>query len=140
MTCASFGVCSGAAPFMLSERAYEKVKNRKTKVQSWYFDMVPCGQYWGWEGSRFYHHTGPVSTWWGFELPSLLFGQSSIFVRQVGVSELVCKQLSSLLFRKMLAASRVGSAFMPDRLPCGPMRSLQMILWCFCGSCVYTSW
>ena len=63
---------AGAAPFMLSERAYEKVKGRKTKVASWYFDAVPLGQYWGWEGGRFYHHTGPVSTWCEWGAPSVV--------------------------------------------------------------------
>jgi alanine-glyoxylate transaminase/serine-glyoxylate transaminase/serine-pyruvate transaminase len=57
---------AGASPFMLSERAYEKIKNRKSKVSSWYFDAIPLGKYWGWEGeARFYHHTGPSSVCYG---------------------------------------------------------------------------
>jgi hypothetical protein len=30
-----------------------------------YFDAIPLGKYWGWEGeARFYHHTGPSSIWY----------------------------------------------------------------------------
>ena len=55
----------GSAPLFLSERALEKIKNRKTKVRSYYLDMNLVGDYWGWFGGRSYHHTGMVSTWYG---------------------------------------------------------------------------
>ena len=37
---------SGAAPFFMSERAMQKLKGRKTKVASYYFDMNLVGDYW----------------------------------------------------------------------------------------------
>ncbi|KAF6263065.1 pyridoxal phosphate-dependent transferase [Scenedesmus sp. NREL 46B-D3] len=54
----------GAAPFFLSERALEKLRSRKTKPQTYNLDMNLIGDYWGWFGSRSYHHTGPVSTFY----------------------------------------------------------------------------
>ena len=51
----------GAAPLMLSERAFEKLSNRKTKVASYMNDLTLIGDYWGWYNSRFYHHTGMIS-------------------------------------------------------------------------------
>jgi alanine-glyoxylate transaminase/serine-glyoxylate transaminase/serine-pyruvate transaminase len=42
-----------------SERAIEAVRNRKTKVQSWYLDLSMIEKYWGSE--RVYHHTAPIS-------------------------------------------------------------------------------
>ena len=48
---------------MLSERAFQKLTNRKTKVASYYLDATLFGDYWGWFDKRFYHHTGAVSTW-----------------------------------------------------------------------------
>lgn len=54
----------GAAPLFLSERALEKIKSRKTKIRSYYLDMNLVGDYWGWFGSRSYHHTGMVSMWY----------------------------------------------------------------------------
>ena len=38
----------------------EKVKSRKTSVQSWYLDVNLLANYWG-EGARAYHHTAPIS-------------------------------------------------------------------------------
>ncbi len=55
----------GGAPLFLSERAMEKVKARKTKCRSYYLDMKLVGDYWGWYGSRSYHHTGMISNNYG---------------------------------------------------------------------------
>eukprot|EP00887_Chlorella_sp_A99_P000709 scaffold5.g709.t1 len=54
----------GAAPVMFSERAVAKIHSRKTKVRSYYLDLNLVGDYWGWYGSRSYHHTGMVSMWY----------------------------------------------------------------------------
>jgi alanine-glyoxylate transaminase/serine-glyoxylate transaminase/serine-pyruvate transaminase len=37
----------------------EALNQRKTKVQSWYFDLTMIQRYWG--SDRFYHHTAPIS-------------------------------------------------------------------------------
>jgi alanine-glyoxylate transaminase/serine-glyoxylate transaminase/serine-pyruvate transaminase len=49
----------GLAPLTLSERAVAKLRNRKSKVQSWYLDLTMVEKYWGAE--RTYHHTAPIS-------------------------------------------------------------------------------
>jgi alanine-glyoxylate transaminase/serine-glyoxylate transaminase/serine-pyruvate transaminase len=49
----------GMAPMTVNTRVEEIVRNRKTPVQSWYFDMIPIMNYWGKE--RTYHHTPAVS-------------------------------------------------------------------------------
>ncbi|KAI8464731.1 MAG: alanine-glyoxylate transaminase [Monoraphidium minutum] len=51
----------GGAPFAMSERAMEKLRGRKTKPATFNLDMNLIGDYWGWFGSRSYHHTGMVS-------------------------------------------------------------------------------
>jgi alanine-glyoxylate transaminase/serine-glyoxylate transaminase/serine-pyruvate transaminase len=48
---------------MLGERGLQKLLGRKTKVASYYFDLTLVGDYWGWFGKRFYHHTGMISNW-----------------------------------------------------------------------------
>jgi alanine-glyoxylate transaminase/serine-glyoxylate transaminase/serine-pyruvate transaminase len=53
------GCPPGLAPISFSQRAMEAVNRRKTKVQSWYFDVTLLQRYWGDE--RFYHHTGPIT-------------------------------------------------------------------------------
>jgi len=53
------GAPPGLAPITLSERAIERLRNRQTPVQSWYFDISAVEKYWGQE--RTYHHTAPIS-------------------------------------------------------------------------------
>jgi len=55
----------GASPLMMNERAMQKIKNRKTKCRTYNADLLLIGDYWGWFGSRSYHHTGPVSNFYG---------------------------------------------------------------------------
>ena len=55
--------CAGGAPLFLSQRALDKVRARKSKVTSYNLDLNLVGDYWGWFGSRSYHHTGMVSLW-----------------------------------------------------------------------------
>ena len=49
----------GMSPITVSARAEEVFRTRKTKVQSWYFDLSTAMNYWGKE--RLYHHTPPIS-------------------------------------------------------------------------------
>ncbi len=51
----------GLSPVTFSERAIEKIKNRKTKVQSWFLDLNLVMGYWGEGVKRAYHHTAPVN-------------------------------------------------------------------------------
>lgn len=53
------GCPPGLSPVTMSERAIEVIRNRKTKVQSWYLDLSMIEKYWGSE--RVYHHTAPIS-------------------------------------------------------------------------------
>ena len=46
------------SPITVNPRVEEMLRNRKTKVQSWYFDMTMVMNYWGKE--RTYHHTPPI--------------------------------------------------------------------------------
>ena len=48
----------GMSPITVNTRIEEMLRNRKTKVQSWYFDLTTVMNYWGKE--RTYHHTPPV--------------------------------------------------------------------------------
>jgi len=49
----------GMSPITVSPRAEEVFRTRKSKVQSWYFDLTTAMNYWG--KDRLYHHTPPVS-------------------------------------------------------------------------------
>ena len=49
----------GLSPVSFSEHVVELVKNRKTKVQSWFMDLNLLLGYWG--TTRTYHHTAPTN-------------------------------------------------------------------------------
>uniref|UniRef100_A0A8C2H5U7 Alanine--glyoxylate aminotransferase n=2 Tax=Cyprinus carpio TaxID=7962 RepID=A0A8C2H5U7_CYPCA len=57
----------GTAPISFSERACQKIFNRRTKPISYFLDMSWLANYWGCDDKpvRAYHHTGPVSSFYG---------------------------------------------------------------------------
>ncbi len=48
----------GMSPITVNARVEDMLRNRKSKVQSWYFDLTTVMNYWGKE--RTYHHTPPI--------------------------------------------------------------------------------
>jgi len=55
----------GLSPVSFNSKAVEKIRNRKSKVQSWFLDLNLVMAYWGGEGARAYHHTAPVNALYG---------------------------------------------------------------------------
>ncbi|WP_455376371.1 pyridoxal-phosphate-dependent aminotransferase family protein [Kaarinaea lacus] len=55
----------GLSPVSFSDKAIEKIKGRKQKVQSWFMDLNLVMGYWGGEGKRAYHHTAPINALYG---------------------------------------------------------------------------
>ena len=55
----------GLSPVSFSPAAQEKIKNRKSKVQSWFMDLNLVMGYWGGTTKRAYHHTAPINALYG---------------------------------------------------------------------------
>ncbi len=55
----------GLSPVSFSPNAQEKIKNRKTRVQSWFMDLNLVMGYWGGATKRAYHHTAPINALYG---------------------------------------------------------------------------
>jgi alanine-glyoxylate transaminase/serine-glyoxylate transaminase/serine-pyruvate transaminase len=55
----------GLSPVSFSANALEKIKNRKTRVQSWFMDLNLVMSYWGGAAKRAYHHTAPINALYG---------------------------------------------------------------------------
>jgi len=51
------GAPPGLAPVTFSERALEKIRNRKEPPKTWYLDIQLIDNYWS--STRMYHHTAP---------------------------------------------------------------------------------
>lgn len=89
----------GGAPLFISPRALEKIKARKTKVRSYYLDLNLVGDYWGWYGSRSYHHTGMVSMWYAMREALALVseeGLDKMWARHEQVHKQLWEGLSAL--------------------------------------------
>ncbi len=68
----------GLSPLTFSKRALEKVKNRQSKVQSWFMDLNLIMGYWGKGRQRAYHHTAPVNALYGLH-------ESLVMLREEGL-------------------------------------------------------
>ncbi len=68
----------GISPVSFGERAVEAIKNRTTKVQSWFLDMNLVMGYWDGEGGRTYHHTAPVNSMYGLH-------ESLVILKEIGL-------------------------------------------------------
>jgi len=55
----------GLSPVTFSNAAVERVKSRKSKVQSWFLDLSLVMGYWGEGAKRAYHHTAPINSLYG---------------------------------------------------------------------------
>lgn len=55
----------GLSPLSFGPRAVEKIKNRKTKIQSWFMDLNLVMSYWSGGTKRAYHHTAPINPLYG---------------------------------------------------------------------------
>jgi len=51
----------GLSPVTFSAKAVERIRGRKTPVQSWFLDLNLVMGYWGGATRRAYHHTAPVN-------------------------------------------------------------------------------
>jgi alanine-glyoxylate transaminase / serine-glyoxylate transaminase / serine-pyruvate transaminase len=92
----------GLAPVSFNDRAMEVVKNRKTKVQSWYLDVSMLANYWG--SDRVYHHTAPINMSYGlYEAVSIILeeGRENCFARH---------ELNHRALKAGLAAIGIGYA------------------------------
>jgi alanine-glyoxylate transaminase / serine-glyoxylate transaminase / serine-pyruvate transaminase len=100
----------GLSPVSFSERAYTKIKSRRSKPSSWYFDITLLEKYWGTE--RVYHHTAPISMTYALHEGLRIMleeGMEQRWQRHRELHRVLCVGLEAMGLR-YLAASR-------DRLP-----------------------
>jgi alanine-glyoxylate transaminase/serine-glyoxylate transaminase/serine-pyruvate transaminase len=68
----------GLSPVSFNERALEKIRNRKTKVQSWFMDLNLVMGYWGTGAKRAYHHTAPINALYSLHESLLLLQEEGL--------------------------------------------------------------
>lgn len=102
----------GLSPLSLSERAVERIKSRKVKVQSWFLDLSLVMTYWGEGTTRAYHHTAPVNALYALH-------EALVILREEGLEASWTRhRLNHLALRAGIEA--MGLSFLVDeayRLP-----------------------
>lgn len=68
----------GLSPVSFSEAAIARIRNRKTKVQSWFLDLNLVMGYWGEGAKRAYHHTAPINALYGLHESLVLLQEEGI--------------------------------------------------------------
>ncbi len=68
----------GLSPVTFSEGAIEKVKVRKTPVQSWFLDLNLVLGYWQSAGKRTYHHTAPINPLYGLHEALVILSEEGL--------------------------------------------------------------
>jgi alanine-glyoxylate transaminase/serine-glyoxylate transaminase/serine-pyruvate transaminase len=68
----------GLSPVSFGNRAVEVIKNRKTKVQSWFLDLNLVMGYWGGDAKRTYHHTAPINALYGLHESLVMLAQEGL--------------------------------------------------------------
>ena len=105
----------GLSPISFSEKALDKVKNRQTKVTSWFLDLNLVMAYWGSGDNntpRAYHHTAPVNSLYGLH-------EALLMLKEEGLENSWARHKQNhLLLKKNLTT--MGISFVvkeEDRLP-----------------------
>ena len=68
----------GLSPVSFNQRAIDRIKNRKSKVQSWFMDLNLILDYWGTSSKRAYHHTAPVNSLYGLHEALILLKKEGL--------------------------------------------------------------
>ena len=67
----------GLSPISFSSRAVERVKQRKTRCQSWFMDLNLVLGYWN-AAKRTYHHTAPINALYGLHESLLILQEEGL--------------------------------------------------------------
>jgi len=91
----------GLAPFALSSRAIDTIRQRTRKVPNWYLDVSMLVNYWtsGEGGGRVYHHTAPINMLYGLHQALQLVldeGLENCFARHRAAHEQLAAGLDQL--------------------------------------------
>ncbi|VAX01440.1 Serine--pyruvate aminotransferase / L-alanine:glyoxylate aminotransferase [hydrothermal vent metagenome] len=102
----------GLSPVSFSARAAETIKQRKTKVQSWFLDLNLVMGYWGGGAKRAYHHTAPINNLYGLH-------ESLVMLQEEGIENAWARhQKNHLALRAGLEAMGINFVVAEkDRLP-----------------------
>jgi len=89
----------GLSPVTFSKKAIEKIRSRKSKVNSWFLDLNLVLNYWNGDQGRSYHHTVPVNSLYALHESLVLLkeeGLENAWKRHQDLSKYLESQLKAL--------------------------------------------
>ncbi|WP_373973737.1 alanine--glyoxylate aminotransferase family protein [Chitinibacter sp. SCUT-21] len=113
----------GLSPLSFSPAAVEKLKNRKTPIQSWFLDQTLVMGYWGnaTGAKRSYHHTAPVNALYALHESLRLLadeGLENAWARHAAMHELLRDGLEELGIRFVVEPAyrlpQLNAVYIPD--------------------------
>jgi len=116
----------GLSPVTFSDKAVNVIKNRKTKVQSWFLDMDLVMGYWGDhsqrnQAQRSYHHTAPINMLYALHEALILLkeeGLSSAWARHQKNHQALAAGLEAMRLRLVVDSAcrlpQLNSVSIPD--------------------------
>lgn len=117
----------GLSPITFSQRAFDKIKHRRTPPKSWYLDVLLNWKYW--DTPPAYHHTGSIQTMYALhEALNMLEeeGLENRWKRTSETVELLYQTLEGLGFKLFVAPEHrlatLTTAILPEGVAEGPLR------------------
>jgi alanine-glyoxylate transaminase/serine-glyoxylate transaminase/serine-pyruvate transaminase len=119
----------GLSPVSFSNKALDKLSNRKSKVPNWYLDLSMITQYWSGK-ARVYHHTAPINMLYGLYQACyniLDEGLDIVIQRHQNMHDLLVSELKSigleLFVNKNDRLPMLNSIIIPEDIKDGEIRS-----------------
>ncbi|MCF1428165.1 MAG: alanine--glyoxylate aminotransferase family protein [Shewanella sp.] len=120
----------GLSPVSFSVAAVEKIKSRKTPVQSWFLDQTLVMGYWSGGGKRSYHHTAPVNALYALHEALRLLsneGLENAWQRHRDMHELLKAGLEKLGLEFVVTQEsrlpQLNAVYIPDGVDDGAVRN-----------------
>jgi alanine-glyoxylate transaminase/serine-glyoxylate transaminase/serine-pyruvate transaminase len=124
----------GLSPVSFSERAVERIKARKTPVQSWFLDLNLVLGYWQSAAKRTYHHTAPVNPMYGLHESLVMLeeeGLENAWVRHRAMHERLKAGLEAMGLRYVVDESarlpQLNSIYVPEGVDEAAIRAKLLI-------------
>lgn len=114
----------GVSPLTFSDRAMQKLLNRKTKVANWYLDMKAVASYLvgGKGAARTYHHTAPISMVYAIREALSIVAEEGLearWTRHRAVAEEFWKGLEDMGLECHVAKEHRLPSLTTVKVPCG---------------------
>lgn len=120
----------GISPVTFSQRALEKIRKRKHKIQSWFLDLELVMAYWDENSKRTYHHTAPVNAIYALHEALLMVleeGLENCWQRHQTIHEELVQGLDKLGLELYVPSAertpQLNTVIVPDKVPEALIRS-----------------